>query len=299
MSLDCVERNLKEVGVEKKDINTVLSYTPLHSSPAYSTKCLPLKELRRDVVHTPFHALASAGGVGLLSYAHQYLLAHPTHAALTITAECGSRLWSKGGSFDVALRNMITGDVVANKEKICQQIVVASLLGDGLSSCLVLGKEHPLLGKIKANKSKVPRIVDTYSSIIPDTGDCLGSHLTDSAPIVFMNKRLADIAPVAMIDAVNILLEKNKLTKNDIKMWLAHPGGPKILQTVQTNLNMTQHDFRYSWNALAEVGNVSSVSVLRAFELCMEENPNIPPNTWGVMVAVGPGIRVEAALLCW
>lgn len=124
--------------------------------------------------------------------------------------------------------------------------------------------------------------------------------------------------------------------------------------------------YRYSWNALAEVGNVSSVSVLRAYELCLAENSSIllplyffllpplllpyflsnfvsllssqggsryppPPlplftiiflrcefkvvtfiifntflmtkeieaGTWGVMVAVGPGVRVEAILLRW
>lgn len=56
-----------------------------------------------------------------------------------------------------------------------------------------------------------------------------------------------------------------------IQIWLAHPGGPKILGSVQEILQLKEHDFRFSWAALKEVGNVSSVSVLRAYELCMQE----------------------------
>jgi len=231
-------------------------------------------------------------------YASSYTKANPSHCALTLTAECGSRLWTRGGSFDVGLRKLINSDIVKNKEEIYQQIVVASLLGDGLSSGVVVGCENPLYSKLKQN-GKAAFIVDTYSQIVPDTISDLGSNLKESGSQVYMSRRLAEVAPVAMIDAVSTLLERNKLKQSDIKLWLAHPGGPRILQTVQDNLHMNKHDFRFSWNALAEVGNVSSVSVLRAFELCLAENKQIQAGTWGVMVAVGPGVRVEAILLRW
>jgi len=304
LSEECATQNLQEIGLKNDDIHTILSYTPLYSSPPFSTKCLPLKSLRQNVLHTPFHALASAGGVALLSYAQQYLIAHPTHCALTMTAECGSRLWSRhAGPFSTHLRRLISEDVKANKEQIYQQIVVASLLGDAVSSCLLLGDHHPLLqapAKDGQRKRKIfPRIMDTYSCFVPETEDCLGSHFSSSGPRVYMSRELASRAPSAMIEAVSILLERNQLSKSDIKLWLLHPGGPKILELVQETLGMTAHDFRYSWAALAEVGNVSSASVLHAYEICLKENPDIPPSAWGIMVAVGPGIRVEAALLQW
>jgi hypothetical protein len=55
---------------------------------------------------------------------------------------------------------------------------VASLLGDGLSSGLVVGPENPLYEKLK-NNGKAAFIVDSYSHIVPDTASDLGSHLTE------------------------------------------------------------------------------------------------------------------------
>ena len=69
-------------------------------------------------------------------------------------------------------------DIIKNKEDIYQQIVVASLLGDGLSSGVVVGPEHPLYAKLKSN-GKAAYIVDSYSHIVPDTSADLGSHLTE------------------------------------------------------------------------------------------------------------------------
>ncbi len=74
-------------------------------------------------------------------------------------------------------------DLKANKEKIYQQIVVASLLGDGLSSCVVMGALHPGVQAITNNnillRGSAPTIVDTYSFIAPETQDCLGSELLE------------------------------------------------------------------------------------------------------------------------
>jgi hypothetical protein len=69
-------------------------------------------------------------------------------------------------------------DVVKNKEAIYQQIVVASLLGDGVSSGVVVGPEHPLYQKLK-NNGKNPFIVDSYSHFVPETLTELGSNLTE------------------------------------------------------------------------------------------------------------------------
>jgi len=248
--------------------------------------------------HTPIHALASAGGVALLSYAHDYVKAYPSHTALTITAECGSSLWSNG-SLNYDLRSLIESDIKGNKEKIYQRIVVASLLGDAVSCCVVSGKQSKFLENNNIARKNTPEIVDTHRIFVPHTDTYLGSFVEASGRKVFMDRKLPDAASPAMVNVVSELLQKNNLSQKDITIWLPHPGGPKILHTVQTTLGMSDNDFRYSWKALYDVGNVSSVSVLHAYELAMAENTNISPGTYGVLVAVGPGLRVEAILLKW
>jgi len=68
LTQECVDNNLQDIGIGKKDIHTIVSYTPLYSSPPYSAKCFNLSELKKDVLHTPIHGLASSGGVATLSY---------------------------------------------------------------------------------------------------------------------------------------------------------------------------------------------------------------------------------------
>jgi alkylresorcinol/alkylpyrone synthase len=53
-----------------------------------------------------------------------------------------------------------------------------------------------------------------------------------------------------------------------------------------------------TWQSLAAVGNLSSVSVLHVLETTLAER--MPPaGTPGVMLAMGPGFCAELVLLRW
>lgn len=66
-----------------------------------------------------------------------------------------------------------------NKEKICQQLVVASLLGDGVSCCVVSGKESPLYNSSSGVGNKSPEIIDNHRIFVPHTETYLGSMYED------------------------------------------------------------------------------------------------------------------------
>jgi len=88
------------------------------------------------------------------------------------------------------------------------------------------------------------------------------------------------------------------LQVQDLAFWLVHPGGPKIMQAVESSLHLNNGQLALSHQSLAKYGNVSSTSVLLILAEAMKNNPS-PPGSYGLMMAFGPAFSAEMVLLRW
>ena len=88
------------------------------------------------------------------------------------------------------------------------------------------------------------------------------------------------------------------MTRGDIRTWISHPGGPKVLEAIQDALELPDDALESSWRSLREVGNLSSTSVLLVLEETLERSV-AEPGSFGLMVALGPGFCSELVLLRW
>ena len=102
-----------------------------------------------------------------------------------------------------------------------------------------------------------------------------------------------------MIEAVlQPLLRRHELNRSDIHFWVVHPGGRKVIDNVQKRFGITDDQLRFSRTVLRNYGNMSSPTVMFVLdEVVRTGNPR--PGDWGVMIALGPGMAAEAALLRW
>ena len=91
------------------------------------------------------------------------------------------------------------------------------------------------------------------------------------------------------------LLEDHRLERSDIDVWVAHPGGPRILEAFSDSLGLEPGDLAVSWDVMAEVGNLSSSAVLHV----LERQDRHPAGHKGVLFAVGPGVSAELVLVEW
>jgi len=99
-------------------------------------------------------------------------------------------------------------------------------------------------------------------------------------------------------NAVDPLLRRNCLCRSDIRFWVAHPGGPKVIDNVQEQMGLTEAQLQFSRNVMRNYGNMSSLTVMYVLdEVVRAGDPQ--PRDWGVMIALGPGMAAEAALLRW
>jgi alkylresorcinol/alkylpyrone synthase len=97
---------------------------------------------------------------------------------------------------------------------------------------------------------------------------------------------------------MDAFLGRHNLTVADIAHWLVHPGGPKVIRALEEGLGLPDEALTLSWETLAEVGNVSSASVLLILDKTMKR---LRPQAgeWGVLMAMGPAFCAELVLLQW
>jgi len=98
-------------------------------------------------------------------------------------------------------------------------------------------------------------------------------------------------------EEVDRFLEAHGLVADDIATWICHPGGPKVIDSIQHAIGMPPEALARSWDSMREHGNVSSVSVLDVLGRTVAEPP--PEGSLGVMLAMGPGFSFELLLLSW
>jgi alkylresorcinol/alkylpyrone synthase len=87
------------------------------------------------------------------------------------------------------------------------------------------------------------------------------------------------------------------LSTADISTWICHPGGPKVLDSIENAIGLPPKALAHSRNSMRENGNMSSVSVLDVLRRTIADSP--PEGTFGVMISMGPGFSFELLLLSW
>ena len=95
---------------------------------------------------------------------------------------------------------------------------------------------------------------------------------------------------------VDDFLADHGLTRADIDWWVCHPGGPKVVEALEEALEVPRSAVQLTWDSLARIGNLSSVSVLHILEDTLRERPPAA-GSHGVLMAMGPGFCSELVLL--
>ena len=115
---------------------------------------------------------------------------------------------------------------------------------------------------------------------------------------VVLAASVADVVAEHLGQDVKGFLGDHGVEQADIVHWVAHPGGPKVLQAMQQALGLPDGALEVTWQSLAAVGNLSSASVLHVLA---DTIAAAPPGTGepAVLLAMGPGFCAELVLLGW
>jgi alkylresorcinol/alkylpyrone synthase len=92
------------------------------------------------------------------------------------------------------------------------------------------------------------------------------------------------------------LLDEHKLNLTDIKHYVTHPGGLKVINSYEESLGLNNGMLDVSRKILKEHGNMSSPSVIYVLDEFMKNIQNVKAGEYGLISSLGPGFSSELIL---
>ncbi|HWM33026.1 MAG TPA: 3-oxoacyl-[acyl-carrier-protein] synthase III C-terminal domain-containing protein [Pseudolysinimonas sp.] len=263
---------LDAAGLSPADVDYLLftSVTGI-AAPSIDARLVPVLGLRGDVKRMPSFGLGCVAGAAGLARIHDYLLGHPDDVALLVSVELCSLTLQRDD------------DSVAN-------FVASGLFGDGAAAVVVAGARRAAELGLPG-----PDIVATHTELYPDSESVIGWDIGGTGFRIMLTAAVSDTIDANIAHDVDALLASADLTAADVGAWVAHPGGPRVLEAFERGLSLTRDDLAASWRSLDAVGNLSSSSVLHVLADMLDQ----PAGTHGVLFALGPGVTSEYVLLNW
>ncbi len=271
MSAECTRKCLENAGLRPQDIHHIIfvSSTGL-STPSIDARLFNVLKFDRHIRRTPIWGLGCAGGAAGLSRALEYTTAIPEHAVLVIAIELCGLTFRKD---DYSKSNLIG----------------TSLFSDGAAAVLVVGENHPL------NRKNGITLLNSLSTIYDDSLDVMGWEVKNDGLKVIFSKDIPAIVRNSVRPNIEELAAMNGIQISDIKHYIVHPGGLKVIDAYEEALGLSGDKFRFSRKVLNEHGNMSSPTVLYVLNEFLKSD-GYKPHEYGLISALGPGFSSELIL---
>jgi predicted naringenin-chalcone synthase len=262
------------IAPDEVDIIVMVSSTGV-AVPTIDARLAPRIGLRPDVKRVPLFGLGCVAGTAGMARVHDYLRGFPGHVAVLLSVELCSLTMQRDDTSIPALIGMC-------------------LFGDGAAAVVATGADWDWLG---ASANRGPRVLATRSRLFPATVDVMGWNVSSNGFQLVMSRDVPTMTDDYLGEEVDRFLAEYGLSTADISTWICHPGGPKVLDSIENAIGLPPEALANSRNSMRDNGNMSSVSVLDVLRRTIADSP--PEGTFGVMVSMGPGFSFELLLLSW
>lgn len=148
-------------------------------------------------------------------------------------------------------------------------------------------------GMVLSPRPSAVRVVNCRSAALPAFADQMVWRAGDHGLELQLAKELPETLSAYLPTLVQEFLRDSGVSPREVRHWLVHPGGPQILDGVETCLGLTFDALAISRDVLRRYGNMSSPTIL----FILKEFLKTRPEGVSVAVAFGPGLTIELALL--
>ena len=225
-------------------------------------------QLKQDIIRLPVTEMGCAAGVSGIIYAKNFLQANPGKRAAVIAVEAPTATFQLN---DFSMANMVS----------------AAIFGDGAACALMSSEEH----------CDGARIVGEEMYHFYKATEMMGFDLTNTGLQMILDKKVPETIAAHFSNIIYPFLERLQTSINDINHLIFHPGGKKIIQTVEDLFSNLGQDINQTKAVLKAYGNMSSATVLYVLEKFMDSN--IQKGDQGLMLSFGPGFSAQRVLLEW
>ncbi len=264
-----VKKALKKAQLDPKAIDYIITVSctgiMIPSLDAYLINSLGL---RQDVVRLPVTEMGCAAGVSGIIYAKNFLKANPNKRAIVVAVEAPT------ATFQLDDYSMVN-------------VVSSAIFGDGAAAVILSSFEN----------DQGPEIIDEAMYHFYDATHMMGFKLRNTGLQMILDKSVPETIANHFPNIVHPFLERNNKTISDVDHLIFHPGGKKIVQTVEDLFGSLGKNINDTKEVLRLYGNMSSATVLYVLERFMDRNLN--QGDTGLMLSFGPGFSAQRTLLQW
>ena len=150
-----------------------------------------------------------------------------------------------------------------------QDAIANALFADG-SAALVATRQDSTVSQ--------PCALSFHAENLPGTHDMMSWRIADHGFQMRLDADVPKTIQSALKPSIATWLEDLGLGLDEIGSWAIHPGGPKIIDSVQKALDLSEETAQLSRDVLSEYGNMSSPTVLFILDRMMRLEA---PKPWG------------------
>ena len=262
--IDAATAAIEKVGLTPDQIDGVVTVSSTGiATPSLDARCMRRVGLRETVRRVPVFGLGCAGGVNGLALASRLAKADPGSMWLFVTVETCS----------ISIR-LDSDDPAA--------VVATALFGDGAAAAVVTSGAHSLA-----------RIGGSAEKLFPDTLRIMGWDVEDPGLAVVFDRAIPPFIEEHLAETVDEMCETLGIKRGDIDRLCSHPGGVKVLDAIESALELNQGELNLEREVLRDYGNMSAPTVLFVLERLLERG--LPDKV--LMTAFGPGFTCAGLVL--
>jgi alkylresorcinol/alkylpyrone synthase len=262
--VEAATKALDRAGVKAHEVDCVVTISSTGiATPSLDAQLASKMGFRSDIERVPVFGLGCAAGVSGFAIATRLAKTRPGATVLFVAIE----LCTLAFRLDELTR--------AN-------IIATALFGDGAAACV-----------LRAGAGGEAEVESTGEHLFPDTLGIMGWKIDDTGFGVVLAQSLPPFAEAELGPAVDRILARNGLAREDINRFICHPGGTRVLTAMESTLSLVPGTLDHERAVLAEYGNMSSPTVLFVLERVLQAG--LPERS--AMVAMGPGFTASCVTL--
>lgn len=262
--VDAAASAIEKAGLGPDDIDGVVTVSTTGiATPSLEARCARQIGLREDVRRVPVFGLGCAGGVNGLSLASRLALADPGSIWLFVAVETCS----------ISIR-LDSDDPAA--------IVATALFGDGAAAAVVTSGTHSLA-----------HITGSAEKLWPDTLRIMGWDVDDPGLSVVFDRAIPPFVESELAEAIDGMCAELGKGRDGIDRFCCHPGGVKVIDAIESALNLNQGELNLEREVLNDFGNMSAPTVLFVLDRLLKQG--LPDKV--MMTAFGPGFTCAGLML--
>jgi predicted naringenin-chalcone synthase len=133
-----------------------------------------------------------------------------------------------------------------------------------------------------------------YSLLLDEGKGLMGWNITPTNFEMILNAAIPAFICEQLGTILGKAFEHFSLSRSRITNWAVHPGGKRILDIIQKELQLSKEEIGQSYEVLKAYGNMSSPTILFVLNEVLNSSSHVDKTIFSI--GFGPGLSIETAL---